>query len=445
MKAIHNPVWSAISRAYHRLFEAILIWPWLTLGLISLLLLAGSATIPMLGGQFLPKLEEGNIWITATMPQTVSLEHGAKLSARMREMLMTRYPEISSVVSQTGRPDSGTETTGFYNIEFNVQLKPEEKWPADMTKDKLVEDVDKRLSRNFPGVSFDYSQNIEANVNEALSGVKGTNSVKVFGPDLETDERIANQIARVLSGIHGVADAASYRSLGQPNLLITPDRAACARYGLNVGDIASVVQAAIGGQAVTQVLEGDRRFDLVVRWKPQYRQSLDAIREIRVNVPSGGQVPLTQLASIETAAGASFIYREQLERYVPVRFAVRDRDLKSAVEEAKSKVATGVILPAGVHLEWAGEYSELEAANRRLAVVVPFALLLIAGVLYGATNSLIDTFIIMVQIPVACLCGVVGLVITGTPFSVSAAVGLISIFGIAVRDGILLSCYILRL
>ncbi len=399
----------------------------------------------MLGGQFLPKLEEGNIWITATMPQTVSLEHGAKLSARMREMLMTRYPEISSVVSQTGRPDSGTETTGFYNIEFNVQLKPEEKWPADMTKDKLVEDVDKRLSRNFPGVSFDYSQNIEANVNEALSGVKGTNSVKVFGPDLETDERIANQIARVLSGIHGVADAASYRSLGQPNLLITPDRAACARYGLNVGDIASVVQAAIGGQAVTQVLEGDRRFDLVVRWKPQYRQSLDAIREIRVNVPSGGQVPLTQLASIETAAGASFIYREQLERYVPVRFAVRDRDLKSAVEEAKSKVASGVILPAGVHLEWAGEYSELEAANRRLAVVVPFALLLIAGVLYGATNSLIDTFIIMVQIPVACLCGVVGLVITGTPFSVSAAVGFISIFGIAVRDGILLSFYIRQL
>jgi cobalt-zinc-cadmium resistance protein CzcA len=214
---------------------------------------------------------------------------------------------------------------------------------------------------------------------------------------------------------------------------------------LNVGDVENVVQAAIGGQAVTQVLEGDRRFDLVVRWKPQYRRSLDAIRQIRVNVPSGGQVPLAQIASIQNGSGASFIYREQLERYVPVRFAVRDRDLASAVEEAKAKVAKNVPHPEGVHLEWAGEYGELQAANRRLAVVVPFALILIAGVLYGATNSMIDTFIIMVQIPVACMCGIIGLIITGTPFSVSAAVGFISIFGIAVRDGILLSFYIRQL
>ncbi len=233
--------------------------------------------------------------------------------------------------------------------------------------------------------------------------------------------------------------------MGQPNLQITPDRTACARYGLNVGDVGAIVQAAIGGQAVTQVLDGDRRFDLVVRWKPEYRESLDAVRQIRVNLPSGGQIPLDQVANIETAEGASFIYREALQRYVPVRFSVRDRDLQSTVVDAKRRIAKEVHLPEGVHLEWSGEYGELQAANRRFAIVVPFALLLIAGVLYAATQSLIDTFIIMAQIPVACLGGVLALIITGTPFSVSAGVGFISIFGIAVMDGILLSFYIRRL
>ena len=216
-----------------------------------------------------------------------------------------------------------------------------------------------KLVREMPGVSFDYSQNIEANVDEALSGVKGSNSVKVFGPDLEVDERIANQLVEVMGKVPGIVDLGVYRSLGQPNLVIKPDRAACARYGLNVGDVAAVVQAAIGGQAVTQVLEGDRRFDLVVRWKPQYRQSLDAIRNIRVTTPGGAEIPLAQVADIRTEEGASFIYREGLERYVPVRFAVRGRDLQRAVEDAKQAVAREVKLPEGVHLEWAGEYGEL--------------------------------------------------------------------------------------
>ena len=248
-----------------------------------------------------------------------------------------------------------------------------------------------------------------------------------------------------MGGVPGIVDLAVYRSLGQPNLVITPDRAQCARYGLNVGDVDAVVQAAIGGQAVTQVLEGDRRFDLVVRWQKPYRTSLDAIRAIRIPLPDGGQIPLGQVAQIETAEGASFIYREGLERYVPVRFAVRGRDLQSAVEDAKKTVAEQVKLPEGVHLEWAGEYGELRQANRRLMVVVPFALILIAGVLYAATTSLIDTFVIMAQIPVACIGGIFGLYLTGTPFSVSAAVGFISIFGIATMDGILLSFYIRQL
>jgi heavy metal efflux system protein len=228
-------------------------------------------------------------------------------------------------------------------------------------------------------------------------------------------------------------------------VIISPDRAQCARYGLNVGDVDAVVSAAIGGQAATQVLEGDRRFDLIVRWQKPYRTSLAAIRAIRVSLPDGSLIPLGQVATVKTAEGASFIYREGLERYVPVRFAVRGRDLQSAVIDAKKIVAEEVKLPEGVHLEWAGEYGELQQANRRLMVVVPFALILIAGVLYASTTSLIDTFVIMAQIPIACAGGVFALFITGTPFSVSAAVGFISIFGIATMDGILLSFYIRQL
>ncbi|MGH7842512.1 MAG: efflux RND transporter permease subunit, partial [Candidatus Binataceae bacterium] len=355
------------------------------------------------------------------------------------------FPEVRTVVSQMGRPDDGTETTGFFNIEFSVDLKPAAQWPPGLSKTALVSQIDARLNREFPGVSFGYSQNIEDNVNEALSGVKGSDSVKVFGRNLARDERVANQVLNVMKNVPGIVDLAVYRSLGQPNLLITPDRAACQRFGLNVGDVNAVVQAAIGGQAVTQVLEGDRSFNLVVRWKDHYRTSLDAIRQIRVAVPSGGYVPLDQIADIRTAEGASFIYREGLGRYVPLRFAVRGRDFQTAVQDAQARVAREVKLPAGVQLQWAGEYQELHAANRRLEVIVPLALLVIIGVLYGATTSLIDTFIIMAQIPVACLGGVLALYLTGTPFSVSAAVGFISIFGIAVMDGIVLSFYIRQL
>ena len=443
-KEPNNLLWELIRGFYHRIFVFVLGRPRLTLLVIAAFIVAALPLFRTLGGEFLPKLEEGNIWARATMPLTISLDHGAKLAARMRRVLRS-FPEVSTVVSQTGRPDNGTETTGFFNAEFSVDLRPREEWPGHLTKAELVRRIDDKLTHDFPGVTFGYSQNIEDNVNEALSGVKGTNSVKVFGPDLSSDEAIANRIVAAMEKVPGITDTAVYRSLGQPNLLITPDRAACSRYGLNVGDVAAVVQAAIGGQAATQVLEGDRRFDLVVRWLPRYRQSQEAIRQIRVTVPGGGYVPLAQVADIRIAEGASFVYRENLERYVPVRFAVRGRDLAGAVDQAKARVAGEVKLPEGVHLEWAGEYGELQQANRRLMIVVPFALVLIAGVLYAATLSLIDTFIIMAQIPVACLGGVLGLAITGTPFSVSAAVGFISIFGIAVMDGILLSFYIRQL
>ncbi|HUA33720.1 MAG TPA: CusA/CzcA family heavy metal efflux RND transporter [Candidatus Binataceae bacterium] len=445
MSVIHNPLWEGFSGAYHWVFVRILNWPRITLLVISAVIVFVLSLFPKLGGQFLPKLEEGNIWAHATMPLTISLEHGAKLCNGMRAVFRS-FPEVTNVVSQLGRPDDGTEIAGFFNIEFSVDLKPQEEWPEGLSKEQLVRQIDTKLTSRFPGVSFSYSQNIEDNVDEALSGVKaGENAVKVFGTDIASDENTANQIKAVLDRVPGVVDTVVLRSMGQPNLQITPNRTACSRYGLNVGDVAAVVQAAIGGQAVTQVLEGDRRFDLVVRWKPQYRESLDAIKQIRVNMPQGGQIPLDQVADVQTAEGASFIYRDALQRYVPIRFSVRGRDLQTTIIDAKRQIAQKVHLPEGDHLEWAGEYGELQAANRRLMIVVPFALLLIAGVLYGATMSLIDTFIIMAQIPVACLGGILGLIITGTPFSVSAAVGFISIFGIAVMDGVLLSFYIRQL
>ncbi|MBV8055220.1 MAG: efflux RND transporter permease subunit, partial [Deltaproteobacteria bacterium] len=256
---------------------------------------------------------------------------------------------------------------------------------------------------------------------------------------------VANEIKEVVSGVRGMADMAVYRAMGQPNLVITPDRAACSRYGLNVGDVNAVVQAAIGGQAVTQVLQGERAFNLVVRWQPKYRESLNAIRQIRIAQPAGGNVQLDQVADIKTMEGASFIYREALQRYVPMRFGVRGRDMESTVNEAERKVAKQIKLPEGVHLDWMGEYSELQRANRRFEIVIPLALLLIMGVLYAATLSIVNTLILMAQVPVACLGGVLALLVMGTPFSVSAAVGFISIFAIAIMDGILLNFYIHQL
>jgi heavy metal efflux system protein len=445
MKETRNIVWLVVHRFYHRLFVRILQWPKVTLAIVLLILVSGLSLFPRLGGEFLPKLEEGNIWCRATMPLSTSLNHGNEVTRGVRSVFLS-FPEVKQVVSQLGRPDDGTDATGFFNAEFMVELKPQDQWPKGLTKSALVTLVDRKLTNQFPGVSFGYSQNIEDNVEEALSGVKGSNAVKVYGPDLAVDERVANSVSEVMSGVTGITDTAVYRSMGQPNLLITPDRTACWRYGLNVGDVASVVQSAIGGQTVTQILEGERTFSLVVRWMPKYRQSLDAIRQIRVSLPNGGgYVPLAQVANIKTGEGASFIYREGLLRYVPMRFSVRGRDLQTAITDAKQTVAKEVKLPQGVYLDWVGEYNELQEANRRLAILVPLALMLIVGILYAATLNFVNTSILMSQIPVACLGGILGLIITKTPFSVSAAVGFISIFAIAIMDGMLLNFYIFQL
>lgn len=444
IRETHNVVWDAFHRFYHNLFVRVLRHPYATLGVIVLLMVAGLVEFPRLGGEFLPKLEEGNIWARATLPLSSSLSYADDVARRAREVFRS-FPEVTDVVSQVGRPDDGTDTTGFFNVEFNVDLKPQSEWPAGLTKTGLTQEMDELLRREFPEASFGYSQYIEDNVEEALSGVKGVNAIKIYGPDLTVDERIAEKIGEVIKSVPGISDVAIYHALGQPNLLIVPDRQICSRYGLNVGDVGAAVQAAIGGQAVTQVLQGDRRFDLVVRWQPRYRESSEAIRQIQIALPGGGYVPLGQVADITAAEGAAFIYREGLRRYVPIRFSVRGRDMERAVEDAKQAVAKQVKPPDGVSLSWVGEYSELQKANRRFAVVIPLALLLIMAVLYAATLSIVNTLILMAQVPLACMGGVVALVVTGTPFSVSAAVGFVSIFAIAIMDGILLNFYIRQL
>jgi cobalt-zinc-cadmium resistance protein CzcA len=445
MRETHNVVWEAFQRFYHNLFVAIVRWPKLTLLFLLIVVGAGLSVFPSLGGEFLPKLEEGNIWAHAIMPSTINLPTGAKMVDGMRAVFLS-FPEVTTVVSQLGRPDDGTETTSFFSIEFSVDLKPASRWPPGMTKERLVREMDTKLRRRFPGVSFSYSQNIEDNIDEALSGVKaGSNVVKVLGDDLDTDESIANRVADILNQVRGIRDVFVFRSLGQPNIVVTPDRAAAARYGLNSGDVAAIVQAAVGGQTVTQVLQGDRSFGLVVRWSPKFRNDLTALRNLRLNAPTGGQVPLGQIATVQAAEGASFIYRGDLQRYVPVRFSVVGRDLEGAVAEAKRRVAHAISVPRGTRLEWVGEYAELQAENHRLAIIIPLTLLLIMGVLYAATLSIVNTMILMAQIPLACFGGVVALAISGTPFSISAAVGFISIFAIAIMDGVLLNFYIHQL
>ncbi|HEX8957541.1 MAG TPA: CusA/CzcA family heavy metal efflux RND transporter [Burkholderiaceae bacterium] len=415
-------------------------------GMGGLLLLAAIA-IGSLGLEFLPKLEEGNLWIRATMPASVSLEESNGYVNEMRKIIQS-YPEVDLAVSQHGRPDDGTDTSGFFNAEFFVPLKPFDTWPKGVDKEALTDRMTKQLSEKFPGVEFNFSQYIEDNVEEAASGVKGENSIKIFGNDLATLEKTADAIKRVMQTIPGVTDLSVFTSLGQPTVRIDIDREAAARYGLATGDINTVVQAAIGGQPAGNLYEpgSDRNFPMIVRLAPEYRKSLDAIGRITVGAqnPSGSgvmQVPLKDLAHISLVSGASFIYREQQQRYIPLKFSVRGRDLGSAVLEAQHKVEEQVKLPGGYHLEWVGEFGNLQEALQRLAIAVPLSILLICVLLYTNFGSATDMLLAASVIPMALIGGIFALVITGTPFSVSAAIGFVALFGIAAMDGILVLSY----
>jgi cobalt-zinc-cadmium resistance protein CzcA len=444
-----------LHKVYNPLFDIALRWPKLALVVSTIPIIACVVLYPLLGGEFMPKLEEGNFWIRATFPMSISLEQSSRYVPRMRDILRgcpkdktvectaqnRTHPEVVSVVSQLGRPDDGTDVTGFSNIEFFAPLVPFDKWEKGLTKEKLTDELNAELTAEFPGVVFNFSQYINDNVEEAVAGVKGENSVKVYGPSLQDNERFAEQIVNVMSTVPGVKDLGMFRSLGQPSIKITPDRRACARYGLNTGDVDAVIQAAIGGQAVTQVYEGEKMFDLTVRWLPEYRNSLEALAEITVATPDGNNIPLAQLATIEEVVGPATVYRQDGQRYAPVKFSVRGRDLASTIKEAQARIAKEVKLPYNTHLEWEGEMQELKATLARLGIVVPLTLVLISFLVYTAVKSWVDTLIVIVDIPVACTGGVLALLITGTHFSVSAAMGFVSVFGIAVQDALLMVSY----
>jgi len=435
-----------IMRFLHRLYIPVLVR---SLANRRIVLVAGAALIVMtvvavrlLGLEFLPKLEEGNLWIRATLPPTISLQEGNSYVNEIRKLIASR-PEVVSVVSQHGRPDDGTDAAGFFNAEFFAPLTPAKDWPKGEDKDELTAKLLAQLQEKFPGVEFNFSQYLQDNVSEAVSGVKGENSIKLYGNDLQALADTASKIKSVLATVQGITDLAVFTSLGQPTIQIDIDRARAARYGLTPGDINTTIRTAIGGDSAGDLYEpgSDRHFPIIVRLATQYRKSAEAIQNLRIGAqgPNGiTQVPLSEVATIKLVSGAAYIYREQQERYLPIKFSVRERDLGGAIQEAQQKIAAQVQLPPGSRIEWVGEFGNLQDAIKRLSIVVPISLALIALLIWFNFGSVIDTVLTMSVIPMAVFGGILGLLLTGIPFSVSAAIGFIALFGISVMDGIII-------
>jgi cobalt-zinc-cadmium resistance protein CzcA len=402
-----------------------------------------------LGSEFLPKLEEGNIWIRALLPPTITLEAGMDSVARMRRVIRGFEP-VLTVQSEQGRGDDGTDPDGSFVAEFFVPLKPREQWPSGMTKEQLIRMLSEALEREFVGVDFNFSQYIQDNIEEALSGVKGENSIKIFGPDLIELERLSRAVKAELANVRGIRDPGGFSLLGQPNLVVRIDRTRAARYGFSIGDINAVVQAAVGGQEVTRVYEGEMNFALTIRLAPDYRQNVDAVRSIPVALPQTdprappAYISLGQLGEVRLELGAAYIYRENNERFVPIKFSVRGRDLGSTIADAQAHIARTVALPPGYRLVWAGEFGALQDAQKRLMIIVPMSLLLILMLLYSLFNSIRDSLLALSGIPFAIAGGILGLYVAGLNFSISAAIGFISLFGVSAMDGILLMSYIRR-
>ncbi|MGL4290242.1 MAG: efflux RND transporter permease subunit [Phreatobacter sp.] len=441
-----TPVVRALRAAYEPLLERAVRRRGVTLMFAACLMAVSLLAGRSLGLEFLPKLEEGNLWIRATLHPTISLEEGNTYANRIRR-IVAQFPEVSSVVSQQGRTDDGTEVAGFNNVEMFTPLKPREQWRPGVDKTKLVEEILVALQKEFPGVDFNFSQYLEDNVSEAASGVKGENAIKLFGNNLQQVTDYAERIRKILANVRGIDDLAVFTVLGQPTIAITIDRVAAGRYGLSPGDINTAIRTAVGGDTPGDFFEAgsDRRFPIIVRLAPEFRQTPEAIQNLRIGVADQSgtvtQIPLSQVAAVTLVSGASTIYREQQQRYIPIRFSVRDRDLGSTISEAQSRVASEIRLPPGMRIEWAGEFENLLAAIARLQVVVPLTLLLIAFLLFANFNSLTDTVLALSVIPLAMVGGVFSLFLTGTPFGVSGAIGFIALIGVSVMEGIIVITY----
>jgi cobalt-zinc-cadmium resistance protein CzcA len=443
----HNPVMEFLRVRYRLAVGRAIQHRWLTVGVAAVAL--GIAIFLMLSGaigsEFLPHLDEGAIWARGTLAPSTGPTEGTRVMNEAR-LILASFPEVTQVVSQVGRPDDGTDTTGFFNTEYFVDLKPKAQWRPVFKEDKdeLIAAMDRELNR-IPGVLWNFSQPIADNMEEAVSGVKGELAVKMYGEDLRVLEEKADEVVRVMRRISGIEDLGLFRVLGQPNLNLVIDRQQAARFGINVADIQDAVETAVGGKAVSQVLRGEQRYDLVVRYLEAFRNTKEGIENVRLLSPSGERVALLQLAKIEVRDGASEIYREANSRYVAIKYSVRGRDLGGAVEEAMRSVEERVKLPTGYHLDWAGEYESQKRSEKRLLIVLPITLLVIYVILYTMFSSSKWALLILANVTMAPIGGLLALLVTGTHFSVSSGVGFLALFGVSVQTGVIMVEYINQL
>ncbi|MBZ5723367.1 MAG: CusA/CzcA family heavy metal efflux RND transporter [Acidobacteriia bacterium] len=442
-----NPAMEWMTRAYRESLQRAIRFRWATLAVAAgaLALSAWLTLSGAIGSEFLPHLDEGAIWARATLAPSTGPTEGARVMNQAR-LILASFPEVTQVISQVGRPDDGTDTIGFFNTEYFIDLKPKEQWRPVFQKDKeqLIAAMDRQLEK-IPGALWNYSQPIADNMEEAVSGVKGQLAIKVFGDDLKMLEAAGERIVNVLRTVPGVADLGLFRVIGQPNLEFAVDRAQAARYGINVADVQDAIETAVGGKSVSQVLEGEQRYDLVVRYEAPYRDTEQAIEHIRLLAPTGERVSLAQLARIQVLDGASEIYREANSRYVAIKYSVPVRDLGSTVEEAVRKVNREVKLPAGYHIDWAGEYESQKRSSKRLMVVLPITILVICMILETVFKSFKWVLLILANVAMAPIGGLVALLATGTHFSVSSGVGFLALFGVAVETGVIMLEYINQL
>ena len=447
VKEWKNPVMTYLTERYRHAVTWTIHHRWITVGaalvLFAFVMFLGFSGV--IGSEFLPHLDEGALWVRGTLAMSVGPTDSARVAERAREVLCS-FPEVPRVVNQIGRPDDGTDTTGFFDMEFFVDLLPKEQWRPEFhqNKDLLIAAMDRELEK-IPGVFWGFSQPISDNLEEAVSGVKGALAVKIYGDDLRTLENTGDRIIGVMRNIRGVEDLVMFRVLGQPNLNFEVDRDQAARFGINVSDIQDAIQTAVGGTALNQVLVGEQRYDLVVRYLPQYRDTKEAIEKIRLLAPTGERVSLAQLTKVTETDGGSEIYRENNSRYVAVKFSVRGRDLGSTVEEAIRKVNAEVKLPAGYTIDWAGEYESQQRSQRRLMIVLPVTILAIFIILYIMFNSAKWALLIIANLAMAPLGGLLALLVTGTNLSVSSGVGFLALFGVSVQTGVIMLEYINQL
>ncbi len=406
--------------------------------LVALAILVTSLGIgTFLGTEFLPQLNEGSLYVRASMPQSIAFSQANEVSSRMRKMFL-KYPEVRDVISQNGRPNDGTDPTGFFNVEFFIDLYPKKDWKRGLSKEELIREMQNELTGNFPGIVFGFSQPISDNVQEAVSGVKGEMAIKIFGDNLERIEKMADSVRAIMETVEGVQDLGIFKSLGQPELRVELDREKIARYGASVAEANNIIEMAIGGKRVSTFYEGDRRFDIRVRYSPEFRKSEKEIGKLLVPCSNGTKIPLREIATIKLQNGPAFIYREGNQRFIPIKFSVRGRDLGSTIAEAQQKVTNHIKMDKGYAISWNGEFENQVRAINRLKTVVPITILLIFMWLFFMFNSLKDATIVLINVPFALIGGILGLFFTGINFSISAGVGFIALFGICVQNGVIL-------